>query len=271
MLMNHFPASWGKYKPVSTSSNAAHDDACAEIFNNAHTHGITSRADSMPFSRTQDPIVTGTSVLGIMYKDGVMLATDCLLSYGSLARFREISRLASVNQNTVIGSSGEYSDFQFTIKMLNDVMINEYCMNDGHALTPEQVHAVLATVMYQRRSKFDPLWNAHVVAGFREGDRFLGYVDLLGTTYKSASIATGFGAYLAQPILRKAVEAGGENNLAEADAKKILEDCMRVLFYRDARSLNKIQIAVVNEKGCEISAPYALQTNWEFANMICGY
>jgi 20S proteasome alpha/beta subunit len=69
--------------------------------------------------------------------------------------------------------------------------------------------------------------------------RFLSYVDLLGTTYSASTLATGYGAYIAQPLLRKAVE-GKENVLTEDEARKILEDCMRVLFYRDARSLNKV-------------------------------
>lgn len=38
--------------------------------------------------------------------------------------------------------------------------------------------------------------------------------------------------------MRKAVE-GRENEITEEEAKKIITDCMRVLFYRDARSLNK--------------------------------
>ena len=70
--------------------------------------------------------------------------------------------------------------------------------------------------------------------------RFLGFVDLQGTCYESSTIATGYGAYIAQPILRKAVE-GRESVLTEAEAIKILEDCMRVLFYRDARTLNKVK------------------------------
>ena len=68
--------------------------------------------------------------------------------------------------------------------------------------------------------------------------RFLGYVDLQGTTYQSSTIATGYGAYIAQPLLRKAVE-GREDTLTEQEAIKLLDDCMRVLYYRDARSLNK--------------------------------
>jgi 20S proteasome subunit beta 7 len=69
--------------------------------------------------------------------------------------------------------------------------------------------------------------------------RFLGFVDLQGTTYQSSTIATGYGAYIAQPLLRKAVE-GKEDTLTEAEAIKILDDANRVLFYRDARSLNKV-------------------------------
>lgn len=68
---------------------------------------------------------------------------------------------------------------------------------------------------------------------------FLGYVDLLGTTYSSSTLATGYGAYIAQPLLRKAVE-GNETTLTEEAATKIIETCMKVLFYRDARSLNKV-------------------------------
>ena len=69
--------------------------------------------------------------------------------------------------------------------------------------------------------------------------RFLGYVDLRGTTYQSSTIATGFGAHLAVPILRKRVE-GREDDLTEEEAIEIINDCMRVLYYRDARSMNKV-------------------------------
>jgi 20S proteasome subunit beta 7 len=64
-------------------------------------------------------------------------------------------------------------------------------------------------------------------------------VDYQGTTYESPTIATGYGAYIAQPLLRKAVE-GNEDTLTEEQAIKILDESMRVLFYRDARSLNNV-------------------------------
>jgi hypothetical protein len=51
-----------------------------------------------------------------------------------------------------------------------------------------------------------------------------------------------FGAYIAQLLLRKAVE-GKEDALTETEteARTILEDALRVLFYRDARSINQVR------------------------------
>lgn len=91
--------------------------------------------------------------------------------------------------------------------------------------------------------------------------RFLGYVDLLGTTYESDSIATGFGAYLAQPLLRNAVENKALDMTEEA-AADLLERCLRVLYYRDARSLDKVQFAKVTADGVTVSAPTKISSDW---------
>lgn len=71
---------------------------------------------------------------------------------------------------------------------------------------------------------------------------------MLGTTYSAPTLATGFGAHIAQPLLREAYEkkAGidGKGPLLTAEeAEELLNECMKVLFYRDARSLNKVSPA----------------------------
>jgi hypothetical protein len=43
--------------------------------------------------------------------------------------------------------------------------------------------------------------------------------------------------HLAVPLLRK----HQRNDMSYADAKALLEDCVRVLFYRDCRALNAVR------------------------------
>lgn len=219
--MDFHPQNWGNARPTTEND---------------------FEAPSAPITRTQQPVVTGTSVLAIKYKDGIMMVADTLASYGSLAQIRDMRRIEIINEHTIIGAGGDMSDWQHIQHVLETETTFEYYNEDGHTLHPEHIHEFLARVMYERRSKSDPLWNSLIVGGYKDKP-FLGYVDYQGTTYESSTIATGYGSYIAIPLLRKAVE-GKEDTLTEEEAIKILNDSMRVLFYRDARSLNKVIITV---------------------------
>lgn len=94
-------------------------------------------------------MVTGTSVLGVKFNGGVIIAADMLGSYGSLARFRNISRLmkvthsaltwmaggagggrndalsvclSQVNNSTILGASGDYADYQYMKQVIEQMV-----------------------------------------------------------------------------------------------------------------------------------------------------
>jgi 20S proteasome subunit beta 7 len=94
-----------------------------------------------------------------------------------------------------------------------------------------------------------------------------------GTAFTSPSLATGFGAALAQPIMRKYAETDEETDrLSREQAVDIVKECMKVLFYRDARSLDKYSLAVVTKEGVEIKEDEQLEKqSWAFADRIKGY
>jgi hypothetical protein len=50
--------------------------------------------------------------------------------------------------------------------------------DDGNSFGPKEVHSYLTRVMYNRRNKFDPLWNALVLGGVKNGQKYLGMVDI---------------------------------------------------------------------------------------------
>eukprot|EP00052_Salpingoeca_macrocollata_P030709 m.320682 g.320682 ORF g.320682 m.320682 type:complete len:263 (+) comp24329_c0_seq1:54-842(+) len=226
-------------------------------------------APADPRTHTLNPIVTGTSVLGVRFQGGVVLAADTLGSYGSLARFREVSRFHTLCGKVVVGASGDIADFQAVKTLLEEVELEFQNGVEQVDLTPKAVHSFLTRVLYNRRSKFDPLWNTLVVGGMQDGQSYLGFVDKVGVAYTDPTIATGYGAHIALPLMRTAYE---ENpNMTEEEAVALLEKCLRVLFYRDARSLNRYEIATVTADGVKVSAPRSADTNWAIAHLVRGY
>ena len=88
----------------------------------------------------------------------------------------------------------------------------------------------------------------------------------MGNAWEAGTVATGYGAYLAQPLLRSATQEG-TILLSEEQAVALLEQCMRVLYLRDARASNKVQLAKVSVNGeLQISKPYQLETDWSIAH-----
>lgn len=232
---------------------------------------MTVSAASAPKKHTLRPMVTGTSVLGIVYDGGVLLAADTLLSYGSMAKHQGISRMFSIpDSDTIIAASGEFSDFQEIKQILSqkaleetqteDVLMDSLYADHSKSLTASAIWNYLRHVLYQKRNKFNPYWNEILVAGKDEdGKMFLGSVDKIGTTLKENVLATGFGAYLALPILREKWRP----DLTEGEARGILEDCLKVLFYRDCRASSLVQLAKSSVSQSLISDPYPLETSWD--------
>ncbi|CAI2003811.1 hypothetical protein SEUBUCD646_0F01130 [Saccharomyces eubayanus] len=261
--MNQDPFSWGR------PSDATYGAYNTQIAN----------AGASPMVNTQQPIVTGTSVISMKYDNGVIIAADNLGSYGSLLRFNGVERLIPVGENTIVGISGDISDMQHIEKLLEDLVTeNAYdnpLADSEEALEPSHVFEYLATVMYQRRSKMNPLWNAIIVAGVESnGDQFLRYVNLLGVTYSSPTLATGFGAHMANPLLRKVVDR--ESDIPKTTlqtAEEAIVNAMKVLYYRDARSSRSFSLAIIDKKtGLTFKKNLQVENmKWDFARDIKGY
>ncbi|MBA0687592.1 hypothetical protein Goari_015114 [Gossypium aridum] len=216
---------------------------------------LGSQSDSQ---RTLYPYVTGTSVVALKYKDGILMAADMGGSYGSTLRYKSVERLKPIGKHSLLGASGEISDFQEILRYLNEIILYDNMWDDDNSLGPKEVHNYLTRVMYNRRNMFNPLWNSLVLGGVKNGNKYLGTYDWC--KLEDNHVATGFGNHLARPILRQE----WHENLSFEDGVKLLEKCMRVLLYRDRSAVNKLQIAKITE-GVTIHEPYSLKTYWEFS------
>ncbi|TQS38527.1 hypothetical protein Golomagni_00967 [Golovinomyces magnicellulatus] len=266
--MNHSPQAWGRHH--KTNKKEPRNDVYGPYDSSyLQTFG--------PKQQTQKPIVTGTSVIAVKFKDGVVIAADNLVleaSYGSLARFTDVKRLRKFASSTVVGFGGDISDMQYVDRILNSLDIEAAYEPSGNTLNAKNIHTYLSKIYYKRRSEFDPLWNHILVAGLDEEDKpFLASADLLGTTFSSPSLATGYGGHLAQPLLRKVVpDEETAAKLSLESALSVVKESLKVLFYRDARSLDKYSIAVVTKDGIDLKEDERLENqSWAFADKIRGY
>jgi len=231
-----------------------------------------TQAKNKPDSRSQYPVTTGTSVIAVKYNGGVVMATDTMGHYGGLARYPDLQRVIRVNETTVLGYSGDIADFQFLEGVIERRQIEQDIRGGGVDMKPQALHCWLTRVLYNRRSKFDPLWNTIVVGGVQDGTPFLGGVDMIGTAWTEDVIATGIGKAFAIPAMTADLERiGGHDNLTKDQAVELVKKAVRVCYLRDCRATLRYHIAVIDEQDAKVEGPFTIDSNWEIAKSVKGY
>jgi len=54
--------------------------------------------------------------------------------------------------------------------------------------------------------------------------------------------------------------------MSEQEAKDLVTDCFRVLFYRDKKAMDKLEIGKVTEQGVQIDDPFRFESEWKLKN-----
>jgi 20S proteasome subunit beta 7 len=213
-----------------------------------------------PMEHTLSPIVTGATVIAVKYDGGVLVAADTLASYGSQARYKDFNRIRKVGSYSLLGASGEMSDFQQMGKMLDEIDEEDWLNMDGCMLGPKQYASYVGRVMYNKRSRGNPFYNQFLVVG-KKGDEptMLAFVDHQGTYYEDDFVATGFGSYLAMPHLRNEWKP----TITKAEAEQLIIKCLKICFYRDCRAYCKYTIGCCDGKSATVSALTDLDHFWE--------
>lgn len=216
----------------------------------------------MPKSLTLSPIVVGTNALGLKFKDGVILASDTAANYGSLKKFQDFSKISKISDSTAIVATGEMSDFQWISDTLKNESFKDSTWEDGYQFFSAKEYASrLAGMMYYRRTRMNPLYNVVLVGGFdQKGEKYLGYIDMYGTSLTGDYVVSGLAHYFCKVLLRD----NWKPDMSEADGKALLEQCMKVLAYRDCRASERIQFCTITKAGVKIDAPYEVKGDWNY-------
>ncbi|HIP90134.1 MAG TPA: proteasome subunit beta, partial [Candidatus Nanopusillus sp.] len=62
---------------------------------------------------------TGTTVVAIRTKEGIVIASDKRVSWGYLVYSKEGEKITQITDNIVIAAAGVYADLQFLSKILS--------------------------------------------------------------------------------------------------------------------------------------------------------
>lgn len=185
---------------------------------------------------------TGATVVGIKCSDGVVVATDSLITWGTHILSEKGVKAFKLTDTIVLASAGLTSDYQMLVNRLQ-AQIKLYELNQKKDITVKALSKMIANTLYSRRMA--PLYVQTVVVGVDANGPQLFTLDMGGSLMPDEFTAAGSGTATAYGVL----EDGFKPDLTVKEAEVIAINAVKAGIARDAQSGGDVRVMSVTESG----------------------
>lgn len=189
-------------------------------------------------------IQTGTTTVGMIVKDGVIIATESQATAGSTVASKQTQKLFKINDFTAATIAGGVADCQYVINQLKALSrIKE--VEEEVVPEPKYIASVCRNILFSGRGFFLSMM---IVGGYSEKEQsgLLFGVDMLGTFYAEQSfISFGSGS----PFSLGVLEADWKPNMTKPAGIDLIKTAITSSRERDAGSGFALQICSIDKDG----------------------
>ncbi|MDP8002828.1 MAG: archaeal proteasome endopeptidase complex subunit beta [Caldisphaera sp.] len=180
----------------------------------------------------------GTAV-GIRAKDGIVLATDKRMSYGSFIMSRNAKKVYVLNDRAGISLTGLYADVSGLIRIMN-AEISFYEITNETTMSLYAISKLFSNILYSY--KMLPFLIESIIGGIdKDNTPKLYTLDMLGSITEDKYMAVGSGGTTALGVLESQYNEG----LSTDDALKIAIQALKTTMERDSSSGDGIDSVVI--------------------------
>lgn len=185
---------------------------------------------------------TGATIVGIKCSDGAVVATDSLVSWGTMVLTEKGVKAFKLTDTIVLASAGLTSDYQMLVNRLQ-AQIKLYELNQKKKIGVKVLSKMVANTLYSRRMM--PLYVQTVIVGLDADGPALYTLDMGGSLIPDEYTAAGTGVRTAYGVLENDFKAG----LTVKEAEEIAIRAVKAGIARDVQSGGPIQVMVVTKDG----------------------
>jgi len=189
---------------------------------------------------------TGTTTIGIVCKDGVLLASESKASMGYMVVNKDVQKVFKIDDRIGMTIAGMVSDAQQLINILK-AEISLYKLETNEEMKVSAVAHLLSQIMYSRR--LYPYYTQIIIGGIDSEGCHLFSFDPTGSCIKEKYVSTGSGS----PFVYGILEKDFKDNMTLEQGKKLIRDAIKSAAQRDmASGGEKLWIAEITEKGFKL-------------------
>lgn len=194
-------------------------------------------------------IKSGTTTVGIVCKDSVVLAAEKKATMGYLVASKEDVKIVEIMPHIGMTEAGMVGDVQALTRYLR-AEARLFELTNRKKISVKATATLLSNILYQGRWSFFPYYVQLMLAGFDEMGPSLFVLSPDGSCLEDKKFfTTGSGS----PIAFGVLETLYKENLSVDECKKIVVKAVKAAVERDIASGGKgIDVAVIDKDGFKL-------------------
>lgn len=192
---------------------------------------------------------TGTTIVGIVCKDGVVMASDRQSTAGNIVMNKNSEKTKKINDYILVAGTGMVSD----IHRIAKVLPAELKLKDLRSKTRPSVKQsanLLANILYSgiRQPSMVPMMAGFLLGGFNEdGTSELYSIEPAGSVVKVEDYDANFGSGM--PYVLGLLERQYKKGMTVEDGVKLAVECIKSSTQRDIGSGFGIDVFTITKQG----------------------
>jgi len=184
----------------------------------------------------------GTTTIGVVCKDGVILASDTRVTMGFYVAHKHGKKIYRIDDHLAMTIAGSLADAQRTVDILT-ANAQLYKLNMGRPLPVSSGARLIANLLFSTR--YAPLLTQILIGGVDVSGSHIYSLDPFGSLTEEKCVATGSGSPIAYGIL----EDRYREDLSIEEFLPIVVKAVNSAMKRDAASGDSFNVAVIDGKG----------------------
>jgi proteasome beta subunit len=190
---------------------------------------------------TEDLTKTGTTILGMVCKDGVVIATERRATMGTLIAHKATKKLYQIDQHLGLATAGLVGDLQILARYLS-AEANLYRLKRDARIPVQSAATLMSNILNSR--KFYPYYVQLILGGWDASGGHVFSLDAAGGSIPDKYTAGGSGSPYAFGVL----EDSFRDDMTVNDGIDLALRAVTAAMGRDSASGNGIDVAVISEK-----------------------
>ncbi len=195
-------------------------------------------------------ILKGTTTVGVVCKDGVILGTDTRATMGNFVASKHAKKVYQITDNLAMTIAGGVAVAQRVVEILK-VNASLYDLEKNRRMPVSSAARLVQSILFSYRSSGAPLPLQAIIGGYDETGPHVYNLDPYGSLMEEIMVSTGSGSPYAYGVL----EAQFKEDSTVDEMLSVVVRAVDSAMKRDVASGDSFDVAIINDEGFRELAP----------------